>query len=161
MTTALHRARTAFFIDTFLSKVQGPIFALFADSHPDAAHVAAEHIRTAWTRDIEPLLLAADQENVLHQQDQSGPFFGKSHNLTVAEIMVAPFLIRVFLYAKRGLLPAHVVDDLPPRLATWAKATIEDPSVSKGSWWDEEVSWEGTREKINKTRSEKEGRAGK
>ncbi|KLU90556.1 hypothetical protein MAPG_10408 [Magnaporthiopsis poae ATCC 64411] len=75
-----------------------------------------EGIRTR----LEPLLAGA------------APFFGGSPTLTMAEVMVAPFALRIFALPRAGVMPSSVIDgleDKAPNFYRWAHAVMEHPSV--------------------------------
>lgn len=74
----LTRARIAFFVDAWFTKVNSFWFrALFAKTADDANESAQELVKGI-TKEIEPLLKDA------------GPFFGGSNKLTLAEASCAP-----------------------------------------------------------------------
>jgi len=73
-------------------------------------------------KEIEPLL------------SDAAPFFGGSKELTFAEAIVAPFLIRLYTFAEHGeLLPTSLPKQLGrlEHFAKWAKAVTENESVLK------------------------------
>ncbi|GIJ99519.1 hypothetical protein Aspvir_001652 [Aspergillus viridinutans] len=139
---ALQRARIAFFVDTFLSKVQPQVMASQrATSDKDRA-AAGEAIVAAIEKEIEPILAS---------QKGSGPFFGGSEKLTLAEVLTGSFLLRLLSFYKpeHGLLR----EDLPellekrtPAFTKWAKATVQQESVNY--IWDETRVVEQTKKKI-------------
>lgn len=106
---ALTRARIAFFVDAWFTKVNSFWFkALFAKTADDANESAQELVKGI-TKEIEPLLKDA------------GPFFGGSNKITLAEAsrppghsasivsramltefqaLTGPFVLRIKVYAK-------------------------------------------------------------
>lgn len=116
---ALKRARIAFFVDTFISKL-GPHFGKLQFARPgDDLEAAAQSYIDNVVKEIEPLLKDAN------------PFFGGSDKITLAEVQTGSFVIRAFSLPKHGLIA-----DLPAELKTkapnfyrWASAVIELPSV--------------------------------
>ncbi|GIJ83084.1 hypothetical protein Asppvi_001602 [Aspergillus pseudoviridinutans] len=139
---ALQRARIAFFVDTFFSKVQPQLLASHrATSDKDRA-AAGEALVAAIEKEIEPILAS---------QTGSGPFFGGSEKLTLAEVLTGSFLLRLLSLHKPeyGLLR----EDLPellekrtPAFAKWAKATVQQDSVNY--IWDEKKVVELTKKKV-------------
>jgi len=77
----LGRARINFFVDTWSSKLSA--FQMAAMKAPvDEKQAKVDEWAAAVEKEIEPLLADA------------GPFFGGSKELTFAEAIVAPFLLR-------------------------------------------------------------------
>ncbi|KAF7118928.1 hypothetical protein CNMCM5793_008564 [Aspergillus hiratsukae] len=139
---ALQRARIAFFVDTFLSKGL-PQFMASQRATSDADRAAAgEALVAAIEKEIEPILAS---------QTGSGPFFGGSEKLTLAEVLTGSFLLRLLSFHKPevGLLR----EDLPellekrtPAFTKWAKATVQQKSVN--FIWDEKSVVELTKKKL-------------
>jgi glutathione S-transferase len=112
-----------------------------ATSDKDRA-AAGEAIVAAVEKEIEPILAS---------QKGSGPFFGGSERLTLAEVLTGSFLLRLLSFHKpeHGLLR----EDLPellekrtPAFTKWAKATVQQESVNY--IWDEKAVAEQTKKKI-------------
>ncbi|EAL87157.1 hypothetical protein KXW98_005401 [Aspergillus fumigatus] len=139
---ALQRARIAFFVDTFFSKV-APHFLASQRATSDQDRVAAgEAIVAAIEKELEPILAS---------QKGPGPFFGGREKLTLAEVLIGSFLLRLLSFHKpeHGLLR----EDLPqllekrtPAFTKWANATVEQESVN--FIWDEKSVVELTKKKI-------------
>ncbi|KAH7038282.1 glutathione S-transferase domain-containing protein [Microdochium trichocladiopsis] len=116
---ALKRARIAFFVDTFVSKL-GPHFGKlqFAPPGADLDATAQAYVDNV-VKEIDPLLADA------------APFFGGSDKITLAEVQTGSFVIRLLR------LPKHdIIKDLSAELQTkapnfyrWATAVAEVPSV--------------------------------
>lgn len=73
-------------------------------------------------KEIEPLLADAS------------PFFGGSKDLTFAEAIVSPFLLRWYSLAADGeMIPASLIKKLDalPNFARWSKAVRENESVNR------------------------------
>ncbi|KAF3385380.1 Glutathione S-transferase omega-1 [Penicillium rolfsii] len=123
---ALYRARLAFFVDAFISKVVPHIFASVRSASETERDAAAEALVAAVVKEVEPLL--ADTEG-------KGPFFGGSDKLTLAEVLSGSFLLRILTFSKPeyGLisvkLPA-LLEQQAPRFKRWAEATIAHESVN-------------------------------
>lgn len=71
------RARIAFFVDTYISKIVPPFFAIARAPSAEAAEEAVPNLISALTKEIEPLLTDA------------APFFGGSSRLTLAEVFLS------------------------------------------------------------------------
>jgi glutathione S-transferase len=71
---ALQRARINFFVDAFVTKVNGPFHAILRADDAEAAEAAVTALVDAIVKELEPLLKNA------------GPFFGGSSRLTLAEV---------------------------------------------------------------------------
>ncbi|KAI0397851.1 thioredoxin-like protein [Xylariaceae sp. FL0594] len=117
---ALKRARIAFFVDTFMSKVNVNTYPLIkAETDEERATVSRQFVN-AVVKEVEPLLVNA------------GPFFGGSDRLTLAEVLTGSFVIRLWTWPKYGLLPEALINDLKaeaPNFARWAEAVASHPSV--------------------------------
>jgi glutathione S-transferase len=73
---ALRRARIAFFVDTYVTKVNSTLYSIFgALNDEEKRKEIAQKVLTAIATEIEPLLADAS------------PFFGGSEKLTLAEVM--------------------------------------------------------------------------
>jgi len=93
-------------------------------------------------KEVEPLLVDA------------APFFGGSKQVTLAEAMTAPFILRAYAMAKHGLLPQAVVDgfDKFPNFSKWAREVIKLDSVT--FIWDEQATMEATKNRIEKMKAQ-------
>lgn len=120
-TSALERARINFFVDAWSSKVGSNLFPLFMASGEEAKSEIVTKIVAAVEKEIEPLLKNA------------APFFNGSQELTLAEALIAPFLIRLYDASEDGeLAPKSLAEQLDafPNFANWAKAVRARPSVT-------------------------------
>ncbi|KAK2601485.1 hypothetical protein N8I77_010933 [Diaporthe amygdali] len=117
----LTRARIAFFVDAWFTKVNAFWFkTLFAKTADEAAENAEELVKGI-AKEIDPLLKDA------------APFFGGSKKLTLAEVLTGPFVLRLKVYAKHALLPSSIVKDLQektPNFYKWSEAVTASPSVT-------------------------------
>ncbi|THY39634.1 putative glutathione S-transferase [Aureobasidium pullulans] len=122
----LFRARLAFFVDTWNTKVQGNLYPMMKAEGEEKEKLANETV-AAIEKEIEPLLANA------------GPFFGGKDKPTLAEAIIAPFLIRFFAFSKEGnLLPSSLKKSIEalPNTGKWAKTVVELPSAL--TIWNEE-----------------------
>lgn len=138
----LVRARIAFFVDAWFSKVQphyGKI--VFSKSDKDAED-SAKDIVAAISKEVEPLLADA------------APFFGGHQKLTLAEVLTGPFVLRLFSFTKRGLAPASIAEqlrDTAPKFYQWAQEVIQQPAVV--SIYNEDKVVEATKNRVSKLRA--------
>ncbi|RMY69247.1 hypothetical protein D0863_06587 [Hortaea werneckii] len=154
--SALRRAKIDFFVDTYVpfqralvvilpKLIQYGRFSTKISSYQFAAMRASGEDRDAkckeWVaaieKEIEPLL------------SDAAPFFGGSKELTFAEVMTAPFVIRWRSLAKDGeLLPTSFLDALDklPNFSRWSKAMAGSDSVLK--IYDEPAVVQGTKAKV-------------
>jgi glutathione S-transferase len=139
---ALQRSRIAFFVDTFFSKVQGHFMASQRASSDADRAAAGEALVTAIEKELEPILAS---------QKGSGPFFGGSEKLTLAEVLTGSFLLRLLSFHKPEI--GWMREDLPellekrtPAFTKWAKATVQQESVN--FIWDEKSVVEQMRKKL-------------
>lgn len=102
----------------------------------------ADAMFKAVEKEIEPLLADA------------APFFGGSDKMTMAEVQVAPFLIRMYALARGGLLPKNFTEKLDslPNFSKWAKAVNAKESVTYV--FDEEKIVKGTASRIEKMKAQ-------
>jgi len=140
-TSALERARINFFVDTWNTKVGSFMFAIFRSATNEDKEAKAQEWVATVAKEIEPLL------------ENANPFFGGSSNLTLAEVNIAPFLLRIFALSGAGLLPTSVKAGLEklPNFSKWAKATIAKQSVL--SIWDEERVITTTKARVEKMKA--------
>ncbi|KAA8651143.1 hypothetical protein EYZ11_009430 [Aspergillus tanneri] len=142
---ALQRAQIAFFVDTFLSKVQPHVHASLRASTAAEIDAAADALVAAVETELEPLLAA---------WKGPGPFFGGSDRLTLAEVLTGSFLLRILHYsdARIGLLSARLpaLLERTPRFKRWAEATVQQESVN--FIWDALKSANAIKAKLGITR---------
>lgn len=117
--SALTRAKMSFFVDTFFTKVNSLFYpAMKADGKEKEAK--GDELVTAVKNEIEPLLKDA------------GPFFGGSQELTLAEALTAPFVIRYQTFSELGPMSKNVQEGLEklPNYSKWSKAIWSKESVT-------------------------------
>ncbi|KAK3706631.1 hypothetical protein LTR37_012640 [Vermiconidia calcicola] len=144
-TAPLRRARVNFFIDTWNSKLSSSQMGVMKAPSAEKDDKVKEWVATI-EKEIEPLLANTSDK---------APFFGGSTELTFAEVIVAPFLVRSFAFAKQGkYVPSSfmkMVEGLP-NFSRWSKAVSEHPSVTK--IYNEKESTEGFAKKYGKMMEE-------
>ncbi|KAJ5496470.1 hypothetical protein N7463_008457 [Penicillium fimorum] len=122
---ALYRARVAFFVDAFLTKVVPHLFTSIRAADETERDAAAEQLVAGIVKEVEPLL---------RDTDGQGPFFGGSDRLTLAEVQSGSFVLRILSFAKpeHGLVSAKLTTLLEqaPRFKRWAEATAAHESVN-------------------------------
>ncbi|KAK6513946.1 hypothetical protein TWF506_008376 [Arthrobotrys conoides] len=140
---ATERARILFVIDTWGNKVGGAfVKALLASVGEEAAASEAVDVAVqAVEKEIEPLLVKLEG-------DGDGPFLGGRDKFTLAEVAIAPFILRTFAQVDNGLLsPAYKEKLLAlPNFGKWATAVLKNESLLKD--WDEATFVEGTKKKL-------------
>lgn len=120
-TSALQRARIGFFVDAWSTKVGAHLYPLFMATDAAAKEEIVAKTVAAVEKEIEPLLANA------------APFFGGSQELTLAEALVAPFLVRLYDASEEGeLAPKSLAEKLNalPNFAKWAEAVRARESVT-------------------------------
>ena len=133
---ALKRARINFFVDTWFDKVGSYWLQIIrADDETKKAELVKEFLEKLG-KEIEPLLKDVK------------PFFGGSSKVTLAEVLTAPFILRVYSFSKHGLLPKSVVEGLEalPNFNKWAQALIKEESVTY--IWNEAEVIPATKKKV-------------
>jgi len=115
-TSALQRARSKQFVELFLLKVNPYYYAAVIRGEPNQGPALIESIKTF----ILPLFPA------------QGPFILGS-KFGLAEILTAPFVVRIYLIAKLGLLGNGIEAKLAElgKWDAWAKAVLANESVKK------------------------------
>ncbi|KAF2149369.1 hypothetical protein K461DRAFT_296843 [Myriangium duriaei CBS 260.36] len=139
---ALFRARVAFFVDSFFSKVNTGFYPLLkAESQEEKDKLVHDTVE-AIKKEIEPLLKDAN------------PFFGGSSKLTMAEVLTAPFVQRYLSFSQAGLLPESLKQGLEslPNFSKWANEVVKQDSVQFG--FDEQKIIEGMRNRIAKLKAQ-------
>ncbi|KAH8901722.1 thioredoxin-like protein [Thozetella sp. PMI_491] len=120
---ALMRQRIASFVETYFSKANTYYYAAIeAKTDGDAGDLGKRYVN-AVVREVEPLL-----------QDAS-PFFGGSDKLTMAEVLTASFILRIFTFphTENPPLPITMLADFDtkaPKFYAWALAVMKHPSVN-------------------------------
>jgi len=144
-TSALTRARIAFFVDTWSTKFGTTWFKiLMAATGSEKEAMAADFVKGV-EKEIEPLLKETTPEK---------PFFGGSEKMTFAEVMLAPFILRIYSLSNDGrYMPKSVVEGFEklPKFSAWAKAATSQESVMY--IWDEKKVLERTGTRIEKMKA--------
>jgi len=144
-TAALKRAKINFFVDTYISKAQ-PLAhsALLATDVATKTQRANECVDVI-EKQLAPLLADAK------------PFFGGSSRLTLAEVLTASLVIRLYSYAKPGveLLPQEAIERIKKigNWQRWADALMAHESVM--GIYDEEKVVRGIKGKLASLAAEK------
>ncbi|KAF3155460.1 hypothetical protein TWF225_003110 [Orbilia oligospora] len=140
---AAERARILFVIDTWGNKV-GTAFikaALASVGEEVAAKEAVDTAVAAVEKEIDPLFAKLEG-------DGDGPFLGGRDRFTLAEVAIAPFILRNFSQSSNGILSPTFKEKLLalPNFGKWATAVLKNESLLKD--WDEPTFLEGTRKKL-------------
>ncbi|OHW95217.1 glutathione s-transferase domain-containing protein [Colletotrichum incanum] len=134
---ALRRARINFFVDTYFSKANSLLFKLqLAKSDAEAQEIASSYVDII-AKEIEPLL------------KDVAPYFGGSDKATLAEVLTGSFTLRLFSFAKYGLIPKGILSSLEqkaPSFYKWAQTVNDTPSVN--GIYEEETIVERTKHRI-------------
>jgi len=120
-TAPLFRARVAFFVDAWFSKVNSFIFQTVHADTTEAKEEKAEKLVAGIKKEIEPLLADA------------APYFNGSDKFTLAEVLIAPFILRLHEQTRDPeLLPASLAKNLEalPNFWKWSKKVISQESVT-------------------------------
>lgn len=115
-------------------------FSILKAEGEEQEKLAAEAV-AAIEKEIEPLLKDA------------APFFGGSKQLTIAEVLTAPFILRLKTYVEGGLAPASLVEGTKklPNYTKWAEQVVKQPSVQHG--YDGQKIIEGTKRRLAKMKA--------
>ncbi|KAI2928917.1 hypothetical protein CBS147320_4175 [Aspergillus niger] len=125
---ALQRSRIAFFVDTYSSKAAPHYNAALRGATEADRKAGVESYVAAIKKEIEPLLYQGLEGK------QHGPFFGGSDKLTLVEVLLGSFLIRLHAFADKeaDLIDPAIWEGLAEakNFSRWAQATREHPSVN-------------------------------
>jgi glutathione S-transferase len=134
----LKRARINFFVDTWNSKLSSQQMVVMKAPADEKEKLVDEWVALV-KKEIEPLLADA------------APFVEGSKELTYAEVIIAPFLVRLYAYSEAGqYVPASLAKKLDalPNFGKWAKAVRNHKSVLK--IWDGPAFMEAFNRKYGK-----------
>ncbi|KAK9421413.1 putative Thioredoxin-like protein [Seiridium unicorne] len=125
---ALRRAQISFFTDAYWSKFHTVLFQLFEARTEAETETIVNDAVEGLVREVEPLLADAK------------PFLGGSHQLTLAEVITGPFLIRALALSRHGVYPTSLnkqIAEKAPNFHRWANAVSSHPNIT--SVFNEEV----------------------
>ncbi|KAG8159177.1 hypothetical protein KVR01_010838 [Diaporthe batatas] len=125
---ALRRARMSFFIDAYWTKYHTILFRLFESPTPAHEERVVDDAVDGIKAELEPLLADA------------APFWGGSNQLTLAEVITGPFVIRARALSKHGVYPASLnkrIEEEAPSFHKWATATSGHENIKR--FFDEDV----------------------
>lgn len=133
---ALRRARIGFFVDTWFTKAGSFWFQILRQEDEAEKERLSKELVAAVGKEIEPLLKDAK------------PFFAGSEKVTLAEVLTAPFILRIYRFAANGLLPQSIISgfDTLPNFSKWAATIIKTESVTY--IWDEATIVAGTKKRL-------------
>ncbi|CAD0086469.1 unnamed protein product [Aureobasidium vineae] len=117
---ANRRERMDHFIEVFNTKILRYQFKVMRASNEDEQQTRAKEWADVMSKELEPLLEGAT------------PFLAESKDLTFAEVLAAPFVVRWYILAKDGvLLPSSFKDsmDALPNFSRWRQAIETRESV--------------------------------
>lgn len=136
---ALKRAQIDFFVDTWMSKISPSQFAILRATTPEDKLAKLDETFVLLRSEIEPLLATAK------------PFFGGSERLTLAEVMIAPFLMRWMALGDDGEMVPKVLKeevDKLPNFAAWVEAILGHETATK--MFDRQRFLEFTKKRLEK-----------
>ncbi|KAJ3109570.1 hypothetical protein HK100_003278 [Physocladia obscura] len=139
---ALRRARINFFVDTFFTKFQNHLFKVFSAKSDQEIDDAVNVAVAGAVKEVEPLLFDAS------------PFFGRSDELTLAEVLTGSFVVRLITLAKADVYPSSILEKLSqqtPNFYKWAEIVAQHPSVT--SIFDAEAHISSTKARIAKLKA--------
>ena len=141
---ALKRARINFFIDTWGTKIGTLLFPIYTADSEEQKEEKASALVSAVEKEIEPLLVNA------------APFFDGSAELTFAEVITAPFILRIYDASADGsLAPKSLAEKLDalPSFRKWARAVRENQNVLR--IYDGKTILENTKRRLAKIAASK------
>ncbi|KAF2690155.1 thioredoxin-like protein [Lentithecium fluviatile CBS 122367] len=137
----LKRARINFFVDTWNTKANSYWYQVARKSGEEREQLVKDFVAVV-KKEIEPLLKDAN------------PFFGGSEKITLAEAIVAPFILRIFTFAEHGILPESLLSGLNDlsNFSKWAAEVIKQESVLY--IWDAEAQVATAKKRFAKLQAE-------
>jgi glutathione S-transferase len=140
--SALTRARVNFFVDTWFSKVGSYWFQIMMKESEEEKETLAKEFVDKVSKEIEPLLADA------------APFFGGSEKITLAEALVAPFILRVYSFANNDILPRSITAGFNglPNFSKWAAHINKHESVTY--IWNEEAVIPAMKKKVESLKAQ-------
>ena len=118
----LARYRLNFLVDTYFTKVNPLMFKMVGAATPDIQTTHVNSILKIVSTEIQPLLA---------NKTGPGPFFNGSTVLTYAEVMIAPFVLRLYDWADDVIWPRALAEGFEklPVFDAWAKVCMQHESV--------------------------------
>ncbi|GAB7337938.1 hypothetical protein MBLNU457_4321t1 [Dothideomycetes sp. NU457] len=115
----LFRARVAFFVDTYFSKVVSFMWQI-AKADDEEKEKLSQQALQALEKEIEPLLKDA------------GPFFNGHSEMTMAEVLTAPFVLRLRADSGGKFMPKSLQEGMKklPNYSKWSDAVCQQESVT-------------------------------
>ncbi|KAK7422177.1 hypothetical protein QQZ08_009645 [Neonectria magnoliae] len=139
---ALQRARINGFVDVYMTQLLPLLYDVVSTrTNDEVANIAGSMVQII-VKELEPLLI------------DCGPYFGGSEKITLAEVLTASIVLRLYSSANFEILPKSLIDDLSvqaPNFSRWVKAIQDVPSIC--DIYDESVWVTKIGEKIAQYRS--------
>jgi glutathione S-transferase len=135
------RAQIEFFVDTWMSKIAPSQFAILRATTPEDKLAKLDETLTLIRSEIEPLL------------DTAKPFFGGSEKLTLAEVLIAPFVMRWMTLGDDGEMVPKVLKaevEKLPNFAAWVEAVLGHETATR--MFNRESFLESTKKRLEKAK---------
>ena len=142
---ALKRARINFFVDTWSTKIGTQLFSIYTAPSEEQKEEKTSTLVSAVEKEIEPLLANAT------------PFFDGSAELTFAEVITAPFILRIYDGSADGsVCPKSLAEKLDalPNFGKWAQTVRKHPNVLR--IYDGKAILEQTKKRLAKMAAAKQ-----
>ncbi|WVQ95449.1 hypothetical protein IAU59_002546 [Kwoniella sp. CBS 9459] len=131
----IERARVNFIADAWGSFALGPFFKIFFAKTDQDAEAAAKDFVDIVVKEVEPALVEAKRES-----GKNGVWAAGNDNITIAEVFVGPFLLRLFSAFNAGFAPSNLLSELEnraPSFYAWAQKAKENEHIR--AIYDEET----------------------
>ncbi|KAF3063159.1 hypothetical protein CFAM422_010104 [Trichoderma lentiforme] len=124
---AFVHARVALFADIWVSRIVPEMLGGARSQDAKEKELSATKLATIVKENVEPAL------------HDAAPFFAGHARMTMAEVLTAPFLIRLYAYSEASLLPTSLKNELQSlsKFSAWADRVISQESVTYV--WDQEA----------------------
>ncbi|KEF63419.1 uncharacterized protein A1O9_01397 [Exophiala aquamarina CBS 119918] len=134
---------TSFLTDTYFTKINPLMFKLVGATTPEAKEQIIDNILTKLQNDIEPLLVQHLGKTAVEiQSDLEPTYFLSSPHLTLAEISIVPFSMRLLEFSNGSVFPKTLrkrAEAETPVFYAWSNRTMANPHVWE--YWGDSAYW--------------------
>jgi hypothetical protein len=134
---------TSFLIDTYFNKVNPLMFKLVGAPTPDAQDKIVDSILANLKNEVEPLLVQHMSKTATEIRSDPHPtYFLSSPHLTLAEIHVVPFSMRLLEFSNGTILPKALrerAEAETPVFYAWSTRSMAHPYIWE--YWGDSAYW--------------------
>jgi len=134
---------TSFLIDTYFTKINPLMFRLVGAATPEAKDKIVDDIITKLKDDIEPLLVQhIGKTDVQIKSDPEPTYFLASPHLTLAEISIIPFSMRLLEFSNGTIFPKALKERAEveaPVFFAWSNRAMVNTHIWE--YWGDSAYW--------------------